>query len=70
MTPVIITCPEISIHAPLAGSDYIIRGHIAMANEFQSTLPLRGATATYCIVKVLDVKICRTASRIGGIPTS
>lgn len=38
--------------------------------EFQSTLPLRGATATYCIVKVLDVKICRTASRIGGIPTS
>ena len=48
------TVSEISIHTPLAGSDKI-PGHSGRAqSEFQSTLPLRGATNTpsglyYCV---------------------
>ena len=39
---------EISIHAPLAGSD-ILRGSIgARSSRFQSTLPSRGATMLKC----------------------
>ena len=34
----------ISIHAPLAGSDPGVLHAVTMAAEFQSTLPLRGAT--------------------------
>ena len=34
----------ISIHAPLAGSDQLLSEIARMGDEFQSTLPLRGAT--------------------------
>ena len=37
------TCPEISIHTPLAGSDPEAK-ELAEFVKFQSTLPLRGAT--------------------------
>ena len=35
---------NISIHAPLAGSDWLCRTGMASVRLFQSTLPLRGAT--------------------------
>ena len=35
----------ISIHAPREGSDFSLAGGIIMSVEFQSTLPVRGATA-------------------------
>ena len=36
---------QISIHTPLAGSDEIRKVKMLVLREFQSTLPLRGATA-------------------------
>ena len=35
----------ISIHAPLTGSDVLLAGQKVVTEVFQSTLPLRGATA-------------------------
>ena len=35
---------DISIHTPLAGSDFHVRWLYPFAHQFQSTLPLRGAT--------------------------
>ena len=35
----------ISIHAPLAGSDFSFRPGMSCVTSFQSTLPLRGATS-------------------------
>ena len=40
----ILPCTFISIHTPLAGSD-AIGDDVAVDVAFQSTLPLRGATA-------------------------
>ena len=37
--------PSISIHAPLAGRDYLIFFALGYRSEFQSTRPSRGATA-------------------------
>ena len=36
---------DISIHTPLAGSDALSHGIMELSQRFQSTLPLRGATA-------------------------
>ena len=36
---------KISIHAPRAGSDVFTSLHIEHIRKFQSTLPVRGATA-------------------------
>ncbi len=38
-------CSDISIHAPRAGGDVARRAHTRIINEFQSTPPVRGATA-------------------------
>ena len=38
--------PDISIHTPLAGSDFTALSARLKASEFQSTLPLRGATGS------------------------
>ena len=43
MPPCESTAGEISIHAPLTGSDHTLGTH-TQQGEFQSTLPLRGAT--------------------------
>ena len=40
------TAVQISIHAPHAGSDLTRRPRPAKGGEFQSTLPMRGATNT------------------------
>ena len=45
---VVIPFSQISIHAPLAGSDSLCVYHLTVALGFQSTLPLRGATFWFC----------------------
>ena len=40
--------PTISIHAPLAGSDLNPTTLPSICSQFQSTLPLRGATGFHC----------------------
>ena len=50
--------PDISIHAPRAGSDCIIPRKRARCLLFQSTLPVRGATYLYKSIGVgLDISI-------------
>ena len=39
---------RISIHAPLAGSDHAQDNQLNQKLQFQSTLPLRGATGVFC----------------------
>ena len=56
---------KISIHAPLAGSDDGVSGHLRRRREFQSTLPLRGATLVY-IFKADDVGISIHAPLAGS----
>ena len=41
---------SISIHAPLTGSDLIFGVPMLMPKGFQSTLPLRGATFSPCVI--------------------
>ena len=43
---IILATAPISIHAPLTGSDFGFTLSILAFSQFQSTLPLRGATAT------------------------
>ena len=48
----------ISIHAPRAGSDREYEIPIPKTNTFQSTLPVRGATAVaLCVAKTADISI-------------
>ena len=43
----------ISIHAPLTGSDHIVFFSIMAVKLFQSTLPLRGATVTFGVIRII-----------------
>ena len=56
---VVIAClSPISIRAPLAGSDFGSDKQHLTNSRFQSALPLRGATATFCSVNLLSAKCC------------
>ncbi len=45
---------RISIHAPRAGSDVCQRLHLDDLGIFQSTLPVRGATAVFLLARLAD----------------
>ena len=49
---------NISIRAPLAGSDAHAEARFSGSQAFQSALTLRGATATFCSINLLSAKCC------------
>ena len=65
-----LDCPHknrtISIHAPRAGSDAAEIGMYAVTEEFQSTLPVRGATASAYPMLTVSWAISIHAPRAGS----
>ena len=56
---------QISIHAPLAGGDFLDRYLVSIDSAFQSTPPSRGATP-YGNIRVVSVEISIHAPLAGG----